>query len=477
MGVIDFVRRRLRSTRVRVLVWLLAIVTSLLLVNLGVLTHLLTQEAEDRVSAELVHERNKFETYVEALRSPDSRSAEQVLRDYITLVVPDDNEAFFSVVDGSPSVRTRNDVGVRLDRDAELVARAGAARSSYVERARFNGNKIDYAVVPLVLQNGRSRGALVIVETGQHERSNLNTTLRTLLATAVASLLLAVVLLWWVAGRMIQPLRQVRRKAEGIDESNLSERVPVVTAGGDELTGLAGTINHMLDRLERSFVSQRAFVDDAAHELRTPLTIIRGHLDLSRPEDGEEEASRRTALEEARRMGRLIDDLLVLASAGTPDFLVEGPVDLADLVTGILARAARLAPRDWYAAGVEDVTIQGDEQRLAQAWMELVTNAVKHTGEGQRIGVGVRRSPGGGVQLFVEDTGPGVPLEDRQRIFGRAFRGHDGDGTRSTGLGLSIVSSIAEAHGGRTSVESGPTGGSRFLIELPITRVVEWREQ
>jgi signal transduction histidine kinase len=222
----------------------------------------------------------------------------------------------------------------------------------------------------------------------------------------------------------------------------------------------------MLDRLQGAFDTQREWLDDAAHELRTPLTVIRGHLELPGAERTEE--GRRLILDEIDRMNRLVDDLLLLARAEQPDFLTLERVDLTDLVFGVVAKAQMLGDRRWDVPTAVDGTVTADGQRLTQALIQLVSNAVGSTGEGQPVHV-LSRLAGDRLEFVVEDGGPGIPEADREHLFDRFHRGRAS--ADSTGLGLSIVRSIARAHGGDIAVHESELGGAAFVLGVPLAAI------
>nr|MBA3281022.1 HAMP domain-containing histidine kinase [Acidimicrobiia bacterium] len=260
-------------------------------------------------------------------------------------------------------------------------------------------------------------------------------------------------------------VRDLTENARDLDESDLSARIP--EAGNDEIAQLARTYNAMLDRLQGAFETQRRFVDDAGHELRTPITIVRGHLELM----GDDPADRRETIElvtdELDRMARIVDDLLVLARAEQPHFVNREPTDLAALTTGLLERARAMGDRPWVFDGTAEGWFEADPQRLTQAVLNLVRNAVEHTAEGQEIGLG-SAWVGNEVHLWVRDHGPGVPVEDREHLFERFHRGASARRrSEGAGLGLAIVSAIVDAHGGQVTLGCPDSGGSVFMISVP----------
>jgi len=322
-----------------------------------------------------------------------------------------------------------------------------------------------YAVIPVRVP-GENKGVLVVVEFRDQLRSEADHVVRILAAVAALSLLLAGVAGWAVAGRVLAPVRGMRRTAEAITESDLTGRI--VVTGNDDIAALARTFNTMLDRLQSAFTAQRQFIDDAGHELRTPITVVRGHLELMGEDPEDQRATVALVVDELDRMRRIVDDLLLLAKAERPDFLTPGAVELADLTVGVVSKAGPMAERLWRVDAVAEQVIHADGQRLTQALMQLASNAVRHTVGGDEIGVG-SAVHGDRVRLWVRDTGEGIAPGDQLRIFDRFARGPAGRrGTEGAGLGLAIVRRIAEAHGGSVVLDSDLGRGATFTIDLPL---------
>jgi signal transduction histidine kinase len=305
-------------------------------------------------------------------------------------------------------------------------------------------------------------------------------------------MVLSAFLAWWIAGRMIVPVRRIREAAETISAADLSRRVPA--DGPDEIVSLADTVNEMLGRVEKAYRTQREFLDDAGHELRTPLTVVQGNLDLM-PDDPEgREATTRVIQDELSRMTRIVEDLLTLARADRPDFLVSAPTEVAELTLNIEAKVEVLADRDWnvlpYAEGVALL----DPHRITQALMQFCSNAVRFTEPGDRIEIGCRilrpgeptipaetaegapptdtvsELTGRRLLWWVRDRGAGIPPGEEESIFQRfhTARGQLRDGRGGTGLGLAIVSTIAGAHGGRAFAFNARGGGAAFCLVIPF---------
>ncbi len=285
----------------------------------------------------------------------------------------------------------------------------------------------------------------------------------------------------WLVRLGLRPLDRIGTKADAIAGGDLSQRVADDNPR-TEVGRLGRTLNTMLDSIERAFAERREserrlrqFVGDASHELQTPLTSVRGYAELfrrgaaQRPDDLETTMRRIEA--EAARMGVLVDDLLLLARLDEGRPIERRPVDLTRLV-GELVGDARVVepdrPIDLVTEG--PVRLDGDDVRLRQVVGNLLSNARSHTPPGAPVRVSVLARDGEAV-IEVADSGPGLAPEHAQRVFERFFRADPSRARASggSGLGLSIVSAITEAHGGRTEVESTPGRGSTFRVFLPLT--------
>jgi signal transduction histidine kinase len=457
------------SARARIVGWMLLLVALALGGSVFVTWSVQSARLDERLNEELGHEAAKLREYAQS--GVQARDVRTLLTTYLAQNLPDDEETFFTVVDGRADRRSPYPPPARLDRDAAFVARAARAGRPEHGWADSRAGRVRYAVLPVRVVGDRARGALVVVEFRDRQRDEVVEATRVLGFTAFGALAVAGAAGWLVAGRVLAPVRLVRQAAERISGSDLTRRLEV--RGNDDVAALAATFNVMLDRLEAAFATQRRFVDDAGHELRTPLTVIRGHLELMDDDPAGRAETRALLLDELDRMGRIVDDLLVLAKAERPDFLAPDATDLADLTVETVAKARGMAPRRWRVGGVAEVRTVADRQRLTQALMQLAANAVRHTGEDDLIEIG-SAVHGPTAVLWVRDTGPGVDEADAVRIFDRFVRA--GEGPRPTdgaGLGLAIVASIARAHGGTARVEHPVGGGACFVLELPLRPVRE----
>jgi len=287
---------------------------------------------------------------------------------------------------------------------------------------------------------------------------------------ALAGALLAAYL---IGTRVSRPLRRMAAVAARVDAGDLHPRIHD-HGPGYEVGVLADAFNHMLDRLTDAFASQRAFIADASHELRTPLTVIRGQLEVlgAQPSPSAAEVRRVEGLVQAEtaRISRLVDDLLLLASAEQTQFLRSEAIELVPYVREQWDAMSLLATRHFELGPVPIGTLEADPDRLAQALRNLVGNAIEHTSEESGlVRMSVESGHGGQLRFIVEDDGPGIPEDQSERVFDRFHRTDPARDRASggTGLGLAIVRAIAEAHGGGVTAGRSAEGGASIELDLP----------
>ena len=278
-----------------------------------------------------------------------------------------------------------------------------------------------------------------------------------------------------IGTRISRPLRRMAAIAAQVDAGDLHPRIHDVGREGEEVRVLADAFNHMLDRLTDAFAGQRAFIADASHELRTPLTVIRGQLEVlaaqAHPPAEEVRRVERLVQAEVARMARLVDDLLLLAKSEQSQFLRVEPIELERFVEELWDGITLLGQERRFELGeVPRGTLRADPDRLAQALRNLVGNAIEHTMPPHGlVRLGVERASGEWLRFTMQDDGPGIPPDQRERVFDRFYR-TDAARDRASGgagLGLAIVRAIVEAHGGRVLASTSAAGGARFDLELP----------
>ncbi|CAL8978544.1 Adaptive-response sensory-kinase SasA [Propionicimonas sp. T2.31MG-18] len=430
---------------------------------------------EQRVGADLGRAAEEFRTLATQGLDPDTghpfAAAEPLLRVAVQRSVLAPAEGVFGVVDGRVRWTAQRGVQLRPEDDPQLVrAMLGLAGADSTSQGRLTTSVRDYRylVVPVSFGTAQPTGALVRAVDFRAEEGLLSEVWRSYLLVSLASLLLVGLLIWVLVGRLLEPIAWMRRTAERISDTDLSQRIPV--RGTDDVSALGVTVNGMLDRLEGAVGAQRELLDDVGHELRTPLTIIRGHLELLDPADEEEViATRALLLDETDRMRRLVDDLLALARAEHPEFMQAEGTDVARLTDETLAKATGLGPRHWVLDELADEELVLDSQRISQAWLQLAANAVRFSSPDSTIGLG-SRIEGDQLSLWVRDEGVGISATDQERVTRRFERGEGASVAGGSGLGLAIVAAIARAHHGRVEIESEPGHGSRVSIVLPVRK-------
>jgi signal transduction histidine kinase len=366
---------------------------------------------------------------------------------------------------GSPS-STGTELVQLIDRGGQVVGsgRRLASPGSECVSVEPPGHGEDFAFAAARLESG---GEVIV---GRPLVDVLDSTrfVRRVLVVGVPLMMLIVAgVTWLVTGRVLAPVTAIRREADEITASELHRRVPATRR--DEIGRLARTMNRMLDRLQRSQESQQRFVSDASHELRSPIAAIRQHAEVARahPDRTTVDELATTVLAEDLRMQRLVDDLLLLARSDEKHTDPPGtPVDLDDLLFAEAQRLRSATNLTVGTAGVSAGQVRGDEAALAGMIHNLADNAARHAQA--EITFGLAESEGT-VVLTVSDDGPGIPPDDRIRVFDRFVRLNSARSreTGGAGLGLAIVAEVVHRHHGSIRI----TAGSTFEARLPSAAI------
>ncbi len=406
------------------------------------------------------------------------------------------NEGLVAVLgslEGGWATRSTNNSRVPLtSTQLQLIAKAAPSRQG--TDVRLGGDIGSYRIVgrewPVAI-NGTPAVVTYVVGLPTAPKDQTIAQMVVLAVSGVgAGVLLVGGLGTWLVRRNLAPLRRVAATATQVSQLPLhtgqvalAERVPVqYTDRSTEVGQVGAAFNEMLDHVNdalnvrhQSEQRVRQFVADASHELRTPLASIKGYAELSRREPEPVPAAVNHAMDriesEAARMSALVEDLLLLArlDAGRP--LDRTSVDLSRLVVDAVSDAHAAAPDHTWSLDLpaEPIEVTGDRARLHQIVANLLANARTHTPAGTSVTTSVR-AEGGAVRISVHDDGPGVPESLRANVFERFARGDDARSRAggSTGLGLSIVSAVTKAHGGRVELDSRP-GDTTFSLVLPGT--------
>jgi heavy metal sensor kinase len=351
--------------------------------------------------------------------------------------------------------------------------RAARRGPLYVERSSVPGLDEPSRILVTVASEKRGSPVLAVGVTLQDRAETLASFRDELLIAGPIALLLASGLGYVLAGLSLRQVESMRRRASEITAATPGERLPVPRTG-DELQRLGETLNEMLDRLESALERERDFVADAGHELRTPLALLRTELELAL-RHAETVAELRDAVRssslEAERLSQLAEDLLLIARAD------RGRLPLTMEAVDVDALLASIASRfDWRAAeagkavrptAASGLSIEGDRLRLEQAVANLVDNALRYGGADIRLHAA---AIDGRVELHVRDDGAGFPPELLDRAFERFARGDPSRAGGGSGLGLSIVQTIAESHGGSAAVANARPSGADAWVSIPTRR-------
>jgi two-component system OmpR family sensor kinase len=317
---------------------------------------------------------------------------------------------------------------------------------------------------------GQSHNILIVGVSTADRDSALGSLQRLLFIGGPIALLIACAAGYAVAARALEPVDRMRRRADRMVDSGLTARLPVPVAR-DEIRRLGQTLNEMLGKLQAVVDRERAFVAGASHELRTPLTILQLELDDALGENrsrADLEAAIASAREEVRRLTSLAEDLLVIAQGDQQRLpIIAEWFEVRGAMRAIADRYSHLEGAAGRRVIVEPgpaLFLKADLARLDQALSNMVNNALRF-GEGDVV---IRAGAQDGViTLHVLDDGPGFPPEFLARAFERFSRANPGRARGGSGLGLSIVRTIADAHGGAAYAANRPAGGARVWLVLP----------
>ncbi|MBE7498384.1 MAG: HAMP domain-containing protein [Verrucomicrobiaceae bacterium] len=282
---------------------------------------------------------------------------------------------------------------------------------------------------------------------------------------------------WFLSRQWLRSISSLEEAARGLSTSELGIRRLFVPSDDAELAALASSFNHLLDRLETAHTTQQRFTADASHELRTPLTVLRGEIEVALRKPRTTEEYREVLVsnkEEIERLSRLTENMLALAHVDVGDAITQRElVNVSEVCSTVINRLQNLAAERQMIIQHEDTTteplsVNGDRVALERVIFNLVENAVRYSPTGENVTVRVSKTTPW-IEIQIIDTGGGIAPEHLPHLFERFYRV---DKARSrthggSGLGLSIVKALVEAHGGSVSVSSEVGHGSTFTVRLP----------
>lgn len=366
-----------------------------------------------------------------------------------------------SVVDSVGIVEPAAVVGIEPDRAVDLVVTV-VETSAGVDETETEPLRVYAAPI--------DGGGLVVVGAEDENALAARTAARPyLIASEIGLLVVAAAVAWRSVGQALRPVERLRSEVDAIAGTGTGERV-TAEDNGDELEALAATMNDLLDRVDAQAIAQRRFVADASHELKSPVANIQATIETAAPpaDTTEWDSLQTTLLGETDRLRSLIDDLLFLARTDEAGITPKRDrVALDDVVFDELERCARTHPGIRFdAGGVQPVVVDGDRMQLVRVVRNLVENAARHADSSVRVAAA---ETDGGVVITIDDDGPGIPADERERVFERFVRLDESRtrGVGGSGLGLPIVAAIVEAHGGSVRLSDSAPQGLRVEVLLP----------
>ncbi|MEP0911484.1 HAMP domain-containing histidine kinase [Leptolyngbya sp. GB1-A1] len=461
--------RWLFSVRTRLLLWYLFLAGCVTFISVSAADRVYRESIVSRANLAMKQQLDQFSYFVQSKQQSGKlpTSTTQIFDVFLDLYAPTRDEYFITLINGQlHDYRSYSgQLPAFLEQNAAQFPDWSTVKYRQEGQMHFGEQRFQY-VAHCFRMAGKQPGTLIVFYDATSDFQQGRQALLRLLRDVSIFLGISLIFAWFTAGRVLAPLRQLTKTAQSIRESDMNQRLSV--QGKDEIAELTTTFNEMLDRLQVAFESQKEFLKDASHELRTPITVIQGHLEMLQYRPDQQEETIALVMDELERMGRLVNDLLLLAKTENPNFLHLKTEELDWMTEELYLKSRSIAPRNWKLESKGLSPIRCDRQRLTQAVMNLVQNAVRHTGENDTITLGssVRDSY---AFLWVSDTGEGIAPEDQKRIFQRFTRGTNQDNQfEGYGLGLSIVQAIAQAHHGWIELQSRLGEGSTFTIIIPL---------
>lgn len=472
-----------QEARTRILLWYLALMCLFTLIAIPMIKYRLIVEVTNRVEADLREELEEFEAELiqillklkvkpELEQTEVERANDNIYRafdKFISTNKAEDDNYFIAIVNGLFYKTNAAFLPSQIDQNSALMQRWQEITVEEEAEIKVDDPKVGsviYKAEPIKTTE-EVIGVFVVAHLSAGERREVLDSFKIVIQVLILMILLASLLAWLAAGRVLAPLRNLSATVKSISESDLSQRIN--TQGKGEVAQLGRIFNAMMNRIETAFDTQRNFINDAGHELKTPITIIRGHLELMDADPQSQQETVELVIDELDRMNRLVEDLALLAKSERPDFLQIETIELTSFVTELFSKLQKLGERNWYLDNaILSGRMTGDRQRITQAIINLANNAVQHTLTDSLIVFGAKIE-GKRVEFWIRDTGNGIAADEQKRIFDRFTRvKNTRRRSEGSGLGLAIVKTVVEAHGGAINLQSQLGIGSTFSLVFPL---------
>jgi signal transduction histidine kinase len=457
------------SIRARVLLGCVLLMSFSALASTIFIRQLLYVRLEERIEKELQRVSGEFTKHISATNIEANQSARQysaeLFEDFVSREVIKD-KYYLMLTNGQIYQTMERKLAKNFHFDAAKLTHLSQLSTTETGEIELGINSIIYYhAQPVTLPTGRL-GVFVVLFDATGECSEITEAMLIIIKVTLGVLLISLLAAWLDTQRILRPLQLLTTMTNKITDADLTERLP--PTGQGEIAELTTTFNEMLDRLQSSFNTQKEFLNHVGHELRTPLTIIRVNLELLSDEPEERHKTIQLVTDELDRMSRYVNELILLAKAEQPDFLILETVNLESLTTEIYTKATALGERNWQLAQIGKGKIVCDRHRITQVLMNLAQNATQQTQTGDSISIGSVMKDGI-ARFWVQDTGPGIDPQVHHIIFDRFIRCPNARKRfEGMGLGLAIVKAIVEAHGGQVELISKLDLGSKFTVCLPI---------
>lgn len=459
--------RRLRwGTAARLTTFLAVVLIVVLGLALLGLLRAFSSQTDAATSRALVAELRAFGAA--AAQRPASQSMQAFTNDYLRTRVLPDGETLSVAVADSPLLGSAGSEA--LLQTPTLRQWAATSPAAGTRQHLTVGNRHYLVLAAPIVADGKPIGMVAAAADLAQARRDLGRVRGLAIGEGIIALSAGCLGAYLLLRRLLGRIGRITKTAADIGSGALDRRLRAASET-DEVGQLATTFDAMADQLSAAMSTQRRLLSDVSHQLRTPLTVARGHLEVLQrsapydPQDVHDTVD--VVLDEIDHMKALVERLLMLGRALEPDFLESEPVDLRSFCVDLIDAAGVLADRQWQLPAVPDVVVTVDAAKLRGALLNLLDNAVRVTKPGDVIALVVELSSDRDIVLAVEDSGPGIPVDQRAQALERFARPGAAD-SQGSGLGLAIVRAVAEAHGGSVAIEESRYGGCRVMLRLPV---------